>query len=185
MPTSSPPLRTAPRHVAGAARKEDTEWQTWERRPAGAGKGVGCRSWHRHEPAGPRFRSPLVRRAGVAPAARGLGYLPAQVSLPHISPCPGRLARKSKRGGRPDRHCDTLEGRSPSLNAFGRAGTALGLGRSAPRFEAQAYNKPRPVALSIEFTIIIHDSLQVLKNGVPLLYTFNKVDRRRFDESNP
>ena len=62
---------------------------------------------------------------------------------------------------------------------------ALGLGRSAPRFEAQAYNKPRPVALSIEFTIIIHDSLQVLKNGVPLLYTFNKVDRRRFDESNP
>ena len=58
-------------------------------------------------------------------------------------------------------------------------------GRGAPRFEAQAYNNPRPVALSIEFTIIIHDSWQVLKNGVPLLYTFNKVDRRRFDESNP
>ena len=27
--------------------------------------------------------SPVVRRAGVAPAAQGLGYLPAQVSLPH------------------------------------------------------------------------------------------------------
>ena len=35
--------------------------------------------------------SPVVRRAGVAPAAQGLGYLPAQVSLPRIASRPGCL----------------------------------------------------------------------------------------------
>ena len=76
-----------------------------------------------------------------------------------------------------DAWCDQSGIRTISA-APGRAG-------GAPRFEAQAYNKPRPDALSIEFTIIIHDSWQVLKNGFPLLYNLNKVDRRRFDESNP